>query len=159
VISIPGTGGAQIVGQYRYTLHRRVGSSQDRVLFIMLNPSTADGMHDDPTVRRCIRFAQDWGFGELEVCNLFALRATDPRLLKTVADPIGPLNDDAIRRASRRSEIVVTAWGALGARSRRASDVAAMLSLKATYCLGRTTSGAPRHPLYLPKSARLMPFP
>ena len=76
--------------RYRYLLIRRVGTSQSRVLFIMLNPSAADEVRDDPTIRRCIGFARDWGFGLLEVVNLFALMSTNPKTLLDAEDPVGP---------------------------------------------------------------------
>jgi hypothetical protein len=128
--------------RYRYRLWRRWDRSRSVVLFVMLNPSTADGRRDDPTIRRCIGFARAWGFGGVEVVNLFAYRATDPRELGRVGDPVGPHNDRYIRRAIRRSRLVVLAWGAR-ARARR------LLSLRRAHCLGLTRAGQPRHPLYL----------
>ncbi len=150
--------GAKIEGPYRYTLLRQISDARGRVLFIMLNPSTADAIQDDPTIRRCVGFARDWGFGQLEVCNLFAFRSTDPRALTAAADPVGPRNDAAIRRAVKRSDLVVTAWGAEGGRSRRAAEVSAMLAPKTAFCLGRTLAGAPRHPLYVARRTALVPF-
>src|ERR1019366_833740 len=91
-------GAARIDRPYRYSLWRRVGESRRRVLFVMLNPSTADAIVDDPTIRRCMGFARTWGFGELEVCNLFAYRSPCPSALLRAADPVGPSNDRALRR-------------------------------------------------------------
>jgi hypothetical protein len=124
----------------------------------MLNPSTADAERDDPTIRRCIGFSQAWGFGSAEIVNLFALRATDPGVLRVHADPVGPETDDHILSAAARAEVVIAAWGAFGFATSRAEHVLSLLSNKRLHCLGRTRSGAPRHPLYLPKGARRRPF-
>jgi len=81
-------------GQYRYVLWRDTGTGEGSVVFIMLNPSTADATTDDPTIRRCLGFARHWGYRTLVVVNLFALRATNPRMLLTHTQRIGRLNDD-----------------------------------------------------------------
>ena len=132
----------------------------------MLNPSRADHTLDDRTVRRCVGFARRWGFGELRVANLFALRATDPTaLLDTVAaggDPVGPDNRLHLRSLAA-AHTVVLAWGAnangvLGdAYPREVVDALAAQGA-ALFCLGRCTDGSPRHPLYLPGDARLTPW-
>ena len=83
-------------GQYRYTLTRVWSLERGLVLFVGLNPSTADAERDDPTVRRCVGYARRWGFGGVLVANLFAYRATDPRDLLAVSYPIGPRNDEVI---------------------------------------------------------------
>lgn len=150
--------GAFIDGVYRYSLWRRLGGARRRVLFIMLNPSTADETADDPTIRRCATFARSWGYGRLEVCNLFAYRATDPRQLRRVGDPVGPLNDAMIARAMRRVECVVVAWGVEGARSRRADVVMGLLRSSTVYCVGTTRDGFPRHPLYVRRDTPMAPF-
>ena len=134
--------------RYRYLLTRRVGTSQSRVLFIMLNPSAADEERNDPTIRRCIGFASDWGFGLLEVVNLFALISTDPKGLLDAEDPVGPDNDATIQDALQGADKVILAWGDDGLRhKRRSAEVMAMVS-KTTrpYHLGLTQKGAPRHP-------------
>src|SRR5437588_2477108 len=79
-------------GRYRYLLTRRLGRSRRVATFIMLNPSTADAINNDPTIRKCVGFARRWGCGLLQVVNLFALRATEPRVLRAAADPVGPEN-------------------------------------------------------------------
>src|SRR3954454_15761859 len=81
-------------GRYRYLLSRQVGPGLRTATFIMLNPSTADATNDDPTIRRCIGFARQWGCGRLAVLNLFAVRATDPAEMKRADDPVGPENRD-----------------------------------------------------------------
>src|SRR4028119_2392792 len=78
---------------YRYALWRTWDAARPPVAFVLLNPSTADARRDDPTIRRCANFARTWGFGGLEVVNLFAFRATHPTDLKCAADPVGPQND------------------------------------------------------------------
>jgi len=127
----------------------------------MLNPSTADARRDDPTIRRCVGFARRWGFAQLRVVNLFALRATDPRTLRTVRDPrsiIGPRNDAVLRREARSADVIVAAWGAHGALHDRATDVLALLPDVAWQCLGTTKAGLPRHPLMLRSGTRLRPL-
>lgn len=139
-------------GRYRYLLWRNLGQGEGTCLFVMLNPSTADGQEDDPTIRRCIRFASDWGYSRLEVVNLFALRATNPNELlepdvALCSPPWQTEFDDAVALAS----IVVCAWGG----HRAAEDIGrltieVMLARGITpYCLGVTKTGRPKHPLYL----------
>lgn len=116
----------------------------------MLNPSTADESTDDPTIRRCIGFARTWGYGGVEVVNLFALRATDPRELRLARDPIGGLNDACLVDATARSAAMVIAWGAHGVFRSRGTAALEILSPRARLlALGWTNSGEPRHPLYL----------
>src|SRR5579862_6473284 len=86
-------------GKFRYSLWRHWDDELPRVCFIMLNPSTADDLHNDPTIARCVSYAKRWRFGSLEVVNAFAYRATDPSKLARVRDPIGPLNDQYILKA------------------------------------------------------------
>jgi hypothetical protein len=137
--------------RYRYRLRRHWGPSPRHVLFIMLNPSTADERVLDPTIRRCIGFAKAWGFGGIDVVNLFAWRATDPRLLRRIADPVGPDNDAVIAAALRQSSLAVAAWGAEALARRRAIDVGRFATRARTslFCLGTTLHGYPRHPLYV----------
>lgn len=135
-------------GRFRYLLRRRWWSEGGPTLvWIMLNPSTADASRDDPTIRKCIGFSKAWGYGGLVVANLFALRSTDPRQLYKVADPIGPENDAALA-ALRDGFDVVGAWGVNGAHLNRGAAVAAMFPRM--QCLGVTKNGQPGHPLYLP---------
>lgn len=138
---------------YRYTLERRWDPRRPVVMFVGLNPSTADETHDDPTVRRCLGFARRWRFAALLMTNLFALRSTDPRALREAEDPIGPRNDEHLRRCRARAALVVAAWGARGGLGRR--DERVLVTLPEAHCLGATRGGRHRHPLYLPSSARL----
>ena len=132
---------------YRYSLSRTWDTSLPRVLFVGLNPSTADDQCDDPTVRRCIGFAQRWGYGGLILVNLFAYRTTDPSGLTEVDDPIGSENDHWIAVEQARVDRVVAAWGNHGVLLNR--DEAVLETLTRAYCLGITKAGCPRHPLYL----------
>jgi hypothetical protein len=142
--------------QYRYTLTRTWDSTGPTVVFVGLNPSTADAKIDDPTVRRCIGFARSWGFGKLILTNLFAFRSTDPNVLEHVADPIGPKNDQWIASTSEVADLTVVAWGIHGGLQHR--DQVVLELLREPHCLGTTKSGAPRHPLYLPANAPLKRF-
>ena len=141
--------------RYRYTLWRRWDPEGPLVMIIGLNPSTADARQDDPTIRRCIGFARDWGYGGLVVTNLFAFRATYPADLKAAADPVGPRNDAWIRRMAGQVEIIVAAWGNDGLWLDRSERVQKMLAGR-LHCLRLNAGGEPAHPLYLP--AGLNPF-
>ena len=134
---------------WRYTLWRQWTPSRPRIAFIGLNPSTADETHDDPTVRRCIGFARRWGFGGMEMLNIFAFRSTNPRLLRTVPDPVGPGNRAALRRTCRRSAMIVVCWGGWGRLFDRGEAVIDLLGDLPLRCLGVTKDGHPKHPLYL----------
>mgnify|MGYP003440183026 FL=1 len=156
-------------GRYRYDLTRSwanpssdPGDFARTAAFIMLNPSTADGTEDDPTVRRCIGFARDHGCSALRVANLFAWRATDPDMLLAAhldgEDIVGPENgsaiDEVVSVARITRGIVICAWGAGPAPLRGLmAERARLLPEAALHCLGTTKSGQPRHPLYLPASA------
>jgi hypothetical protein len=144
-------------GAYRYWLTRTWDATRPSVCFIMLNPSTADAARDDPTIRRCVGFGERWGCGGVHVVNLFALRATDPKALRAHADPVGPENDEWIRRGVR-GRAVVAAWGASPLAARRARDVLKLTDTAGVWCLGVTRDGHPRHPLYVPNDAPLVPI-
>lgn len=142
---------------YRYSLWREWSTNHPQITFIMLNPSTADDQRDDPTIRRCIGFAQAWEFGCLEVVNLFAYRATYPFELLKVADPIGAENDHFLLQAIRRSACTVAAWGVHGTLFGRSQQVLRLLtSCPDIHCLGFTKDGHPRHPLYIQGDTRLV---
>jgi hypothetical protein len=143
-------------GQYRYRLGRRWGDGP-AILWIMLNPSTADAERDDPTIRRCIGFSRAWGFGAMEVVNLFALRTPDTAALRAHTAPIGPRNDRVIRAAAPAARPRIAAWGALPWAASRANEVRTLLGGR-WLCLSQTASGAPRHPLYAAASLRTVPF-
>src|SRR5262249_33972176 len=111
-------------------------------------PSTADAARDDPTIRRCIGLARRWGHGGIVVVNLFAWRATDPAELARAADPVGPANDQALRRRARGLRLIA-AWGCPGSLLGRADAVLRLLRGRRLECLGGTAAGQPRHPLYV----------
>ena len=147
-------------GRFRYRLSR-TWRPDPPLLFVMLNPSTADAREDDPTLRRCFGFAQRAGFGALEVVNLFAYRATDPRDLRAAGYPVGPRNDEHIAAAVRDSAALCLAWGSNATRLARVAEVLALLrGLRARpQCLRLTRDGCPQHPLRLPSDCVLRPFP
>ncbi len=117
------------------------------VLFIDLNPSTADETNDDPTITRCVNFARAWGFGGLVMANLFAYRATDPQKLSQCPDPVGPENNRSLLKLQEEASLVVAAWGNHGTLFDRGSEVLKLL--KEPHCLEMSLSGQPKHPLYL----------
>ncbi len=124
----------------------------------MLNPSTADEFTLDPTIRRCVTFARGWGYGAVDVCNLFAMRATSPRILHEADrrgdDPVGPRNDGAIIDAVSCAQRVIVAWGTHGSLGGRAACVTRLVAGAKIYRLGVSADGSPRHPLYLNAGTR-----
>ena len=142
--------------RYRYALSRIWSSKTPYALFIGLNPSTADELADDPTIRRCMRFAKNWGYGGLVMANLFAFRATEPRIMLSAVDPIGSENDRWLKHLAKNAGIVIAAWGAHGGFMERDRQVAAMFP--DLQCLGLTGKGYPRHPLYLPGNSQPQPY-
>lgn len=152
------SGGAVIMGAYRYSLWRDWALDLPRLLFVLLNPSRADARVEDPTLCRCIGFAQNWGYGSVELVNLYAYRAPDPHILRQVADPVGPLNDHYILEAAGRAEKVVVGWGVFGDLHGRDRAIQKLLP-QPLWCLGYTRGFAPRHPLYIKRDAPLLPYP
>jgi hypothetical protein len=119
--------------------------------FLMLNPSTADEYKNDPTVERQCRRVQAWGCSGLIVTNIFAWRSTDPRQLRRVPDPVGPLNDCAILESAEAASIVVCAWGnhaAVGLRGVQVRSLLEPFGDKLHY-LRMSKQGEPCHPLYI----------
>lgn len=158
-------------GRYRYSLVRSWKQSHEPtglLVFVMLNPSTADGQVDDPTIRRCIGFGHRFvGVNTIEVVNLFAWRATNPADLLRWPDErtlVGDDNDMFIRNAIANALHVVVAWGAHPAARRGGRDRAVLELLRGRVgdvpplCLGRSRGGAPLHPLLLPREAPVVPF-
>ena len=142
---------------YRYRLvDSQAGPGSGTCMFLMLNPSTADEVRSDPTVTRCKGFTALWGYKRLIVANIFAYRSTDPKALKLVTDPVGPLNDEHIVAAAHESERVVLAWGRHGALLNRGGAVVKLLrdeGLENKTCyLKLTKDGHPGHPLYIASS-------
>ena len=150
-------------GLYRWTLHRIWGSPANLLTFIMLNPSTADALIDDPTIVRCINFARDMGHDGIVVVNLYAYRATKPADLWLAADPTGGVqNDQTLRKALAKAAFhgspVIAAWGA-NAKPDRVSWLLAQPHADRLSALRVTKAGAPGHPLYLPAACRPESWP
>jgi hypothetical protein len=147
--------------KYRYSLLREWDSSLPRVLYVMLNPSIADDEADDQTIKRCIYFAKKFGFGSLEVVNLYALISTDPSAIRTESEPEGKENDSHILEAAKRSSKIIVAWGEKGFYNQRHNKVTRMLYDNGynLYCLKLTKERHyPRHPSRLPNSCELELF-
>jgi hypothetical protein len=147
-------------GCYRYVLRRDISplligeSRRGKLNVIGLNPSTADQSQDDPTVRRCVGFARSWGFETLTLTNVFAWRATNPRLLEGVMDAVGPDNDQHIVEQALEATMVLAAWsGKAGARGLTVAANLERFGIR-LWCLGLTLDGSPRHPLYMPAEAQ-----
>ncbi|WP_367991031.1 DUF1643 domain-containing protein [Spiribacter pallidus] len=140
---------------YRYDLWRRWELRGPVLLWILLNPSTADADRDDATTVRCIRFAARWGYGAIRVVNLFGMRATDPRHLYKVQHPTGRQNDETIREALQTADGLVCAWGNNGRLNGRGLTVRDMLRRNRCepHIFGLTRLGEPTHPLYVGYSA------
>ncbi len=140
--------------KYRYVLSRvltpQFGQPARVIAFIGLNPSTASEEKNDPTIRREIGFAKLWGYSGFVKMNLFALVTTDPRVLCSVEDSIGPDNDQWLLEWSQKADLVVAAWGNWGALRGRSDAVRKLLKFKDLWCLDVTAQGQPGHPLYLP---------
>lgn len=135
--------------EYRYVLWREWDAlNPDYAMFIGLNPSTADEVNDDPTIRRCVDFARRWGHGALCMTNLFAYRATQPTRMKAHPTPIGVANDRWLKRLARHARVVVAGWGVHGSFMGREQAVRRLLTCKLSY-LALTKGGHPHHPLYL----------
>lgn len=153
-------------GRYRWWLRRQWGDGR-AVNFIMLNPSTADATEDDPTIRRCIDFAQRWGFGTLIVTNLYAYRATSPKDLFAADDRIGDADAQCkfwsvIEAVARQSQRIIVGWGNHGNRDDRDITIVNRLQkigqAHKIWALKINKSGAPAHPLYLPKDSPLLEY-
>lgn len=136
--------------RYRYRLWRIWDSTRPPATFVLLNPSTADEERDDPTMRRCCGFARRWGYGGIEVLNLFAWRSAAPAALRTVADPVGPRNDAVLRESIASAALVVFGWGNHALFRDRAPDFLRRVRPRGrAFHLGLTLAGQPRHPLYV----------
>mgnify|MGYP001613233929 CR=1 FL=1 len=137
--------------RYRYALTRVWDPAGAKALFVMLNPSTATELQNDPTVERCERRARALGFGAFRVCNIFAWRETDPAKMRAAPDPVGPGNDAAIAEGCQWADRIVCAWGAHGELLDRGRRVERPMRAtgRPLHHLGLTKAGHPRHPLYI----------
>lgn len=148
--------------RYRWWLERQWDPRRATLIFIGLNPSRADGRQDDPTLRRLVGFARGWGFGALEVLNLFARITASPALLRRCEDPVGDATDGWIKARLRAqgTPVVWLGWGNQGAFRGRDREVLALLEngRASLVGLGRTRADQPRHPLYCPATLPLLPL-
>ena len=142
--------------QYRYALWRTWDNSLPKVMFVGLNPSTADEKMNDPTLTRCIGYAKSWGFGGVIMANLFAYRATQPEDMKNAIDPIGKRNNYWLKRLAKESKLMVAAWGNHGQFLQRSTHV--KQQLVDLYYLKLNKSGEPAHPLYQRLALKPKPF-
>jgi len=127
------------------------------VTWVLLNPSTADETHDDPTIRRCIDYSKSWGYDGLIIVNAYGLRSTDPKGLWKVQDPNGPENDAALLGACREASRVVCGWGA-NLRNDRRDSLSVLLQDIELSALKINANGSPAHPLYQRSDALPSPF-
>lgn len=146
-------------GTYRYRLERPAEGAGAPIAFVMLNPSIADADRDDATIRRVRALARGFGRGRIVVANLYALRARDPKALRAHPDPVGPENAVHLAAVAKEGGDVVCAWGnhADPARAEEAATLLARAGARLWH-LGLTMSGAPRHPLYVARGVRLLPY-
>ncbi len=150
--------------RHRYTLwrqwHDMIEPAAGFVQFIGLNPSTADEVQDDPTVRKCIRFAARWKFTAMCMTNIFAYRATDPRVMKSAKDPVGQLNDRMLLATAKHADVVVACWGNHGAYLNRDLHVMKLLEPYASkvFALRVTQAQQPEHPCYLSYNHKLTEY-
>lgn len=163
---VPGTAELSPCLQYRYSLTRELrlpmfkDSDLIRILWVMLNPSTGDAMEDDRTIAKCMRFTLAFGGQLMSIGNAYGLRSTDPKVLRTHVDPVGPENDEWLRTLSVGMSRIIVAWGA-NIEPERERQVARILRTasppyRRLWCLGTTRGGHPKHPLYLRNSTGLV---
>lgn len=152
-------------GHYRYRLERQC-AGEGATAIIMVNPSTADATNDDATIRKLRGFGDRYSWGQIIIGNLFAYRSTDVRALASVEDPIGPFNDLHLADMLRDADRLVVAWGPatklprhLRGRYRRISELAHLVSRRPQSIGAPAKDGHPCHPLMLPYSRQLQPWP
>lgn len=148
---------------YRYSLERELTrslfSNRGTVAFIGLNGSKGAETQNDPTLRRCIDFSEKWGFSLFRMLNLYGWMSTDPDVLKTVVDPVGPDNDRHIVEGTANAKLIICGWGTKAIDDRPAKVLALLREAGRTlHCLKRNDDGTPTHPLYLPSDMTPIPF-
>ena len=144
--------------RYRWTLTREWDSTRGTCVFIGLNPSTANQFRDDPTIRRCINYSMQWGFGKLIMVNLFAFRATNPSTMKADNHPVGKYNIKYINSACRQADLIIAAWGNHGFYNKQSETICRYLHDRPVKCFEITKRGQPVHPLYQRNDAKLIAF-
>lgn len=142
-------------GVFRYWLLRQIAPGEKTAIIIGVNPSTADGETDDPTIRRSVDFARQWGCSRLAMINLHAFRSPDPKALLSAVDPVGPENGAVVRAFVEGADIVVAAWGQSRLHPIARQIGGWILSRPTTQCLGQNKDGSPKHPLYLRATTQL----
>lgn len=151
--------------KYRYCLWRSRHQHIDpplkphAIMFVGLNPSTANESTNDPTVTRCMNFSWDWGYDFFFMMNVFALRSTDPKLLYTAHQPRGLLNPFYIQRVAQKCNAAVCCWGNHGKYCNAGKHVEMILRYKSNiqiFHFGLTNENQPKHPLYLPKDNKII---
>jgi hypothetical protein len=143
--------------KYRYLLWRTWDCTLPKAVFIGLNPSTATATTDDPTVAKCQRHAKIWGgYGGIFMLNIFAYRATDPKVMKQQTEPVGPDNDEWIKYITKDAPLIIAKWGNHGAHLGRSTEVC--FYLKNLSCLKIAKTGEPMHLLYLPYTTKVIPY-
>lgn len=145
-------------GRYRFSLHRFWSGELEAATMVMLNPSTADHLRNDPTISRCIQLSRSWGFGSVNIVNLFAYRTSSPAHLRSIRRPVGKANDSHILEQCNNAGKIIVAWGNHGSFLERDKEVLELLSPFDLWCIGQTKSGQPKHPLYAPGDVRLQRF-
>jgi hypothetical protein len=151
--------------KYRYVLWRLCNadlfdsSNIKRIMFIGLNPSTADESINDATIRRLIDFSKRLGYHAMEMTNLFVFRATKPKDMFSASDPVGTFNDFYLSKVAERADTIVACWGSFNGIEERVNTVTAILPADKLFCFGVNADGNPKHPLYLPKTAQLIKYP
>ena len=142
--------------KYRYLLSRTWDDTKPTVLFIGLNPSTADEKENDPTISKCVNYAKSWGYGQVLMENLFSVRSTDPSRLKYENDPIGSENDWYLQKSASAADLIIACWGNLGKLLNRDKEIISLIPN--LYCLKQNKNGSPHHPLYLSKETKPLPY-
>lgn len=146
--------------QYRYILTRVWDENGPRLTYVMLNPSTATEVQNDPTIERCERRARALGYGGIKITNIFAWRDTDPKNLKKAKHPVGPENDALVAEAAGWADLTLCGWGAHGDHLGRGAEIAAVLRAtgQPLATLGTSKAGHPRHPLYISYQTQPTPW-
>jgi len=141
---------------YRYALWRIWDHRLKLIMFIMLNPSTADEKKNDPTIHKCITYAKRWGYGGILIGNLYAFRSTNPLALNFESNPVGPDCDFYLSEMIKHVDLKIAAWGNNGITKGRTDKVKSLMG-KLHY-LELSKSGNPKHPLYLRKTLKPQSF-
>ncbi len=145
--------------KYRYKLSRLIDIGKGKIVWCMLNPSTANAFILDPTLRKCLEFSKRWGFRQMSIINLYALRATNPKELYKVKYPIGMENDNAISGECENADMIICGWGQEKiVKSYNFDKMKKYFKNKHVCCLGTNKDDSPKHPLYLPYTTHLRSF-